>query len=116
MVKDNLVIILYGLVILLVVGTIGFVTFIDYTNEQTVVCKVSEKWVKRKSNDDLYLVSCGEEVYKIDDLFFKGKFNSSNLYADIEVGKTYEIEVTGHRIPFFSMYQNINEYKEIVEE
>lgn len=99
-----------GLVILL----FGCFTF-DYMNEQTTTCTVEDKWVKRPSSgsNELYLVSCGDTVYKVDDLLFKGKFNSADIYASLKVGKTYEITTTGFRLGFFSEYQNINSYKEV---
>lgn len=87
----------------------------SYGNEQTITCKVNDKWTKRVSSkdSDLYLVSCDDEVYEISDLTFKGKFNSANLYAGLKKGKKYQIKTTGYRFGFFSSYQNINEYKEI---
>jgi len=41
-------------------------------------------------------------------LFFKGKFNSTDLYNQLEPDKKYKIETTGNRIQFFSLYPNIN--------
>lgn len=39
---------------------------------------------------------------------FKGKFNSTDIYNALEIGKTYKVETSGKRIHFFSMYPNIN--------
>lgn len=87
----------------------------QYMNEKEVVCIVEDKWVKRSNNEDIYLVSCGEEVFKITDLFYKGKFNSSNIYAKLKRGKKYKLTVTGYRMGYFSEYQNINDF-ELIEE
>lgn len=107
---------LTGLLIVVLLFIVVFSVVFSYTNEQTVTCEISDKWVKRvNKGEDTYLVSCGDTVYKIEDLFWIGKFNSSDIYADLEVGTIYDFKVTGHRIPFFSEYQNINEYK-VVEE
>ena len=85
---------------------------LGYQNEETHVCVVQDKWVKRSSkSSDKYLVQCGNEVYEITDLLFKGKFNSSDIYANLEIGKKYEITTTGYRFKLFSMYKNINEYE-----
>ena len=35
------------------------------------------------------------------------KFNSSDFYARIEIGKTYTFRVVGYRLPYFSKYKNI---------
>ncbi len=87
----------------------------NYGNEQQVTCIVKEKWIKRASSKEIekYLVACGDEVYQITDLFYKGKFNSSNIYARLEKGKKYKLTVTGYRNGYFSSYQNINEVEEI---
>lgn len=90
-------------------------TTIEYQNPQTITCEIKEKWVKRNGSNDLYLVKCDNTVYKVSDLLFKGKFNSSDIYAALETGKKYEIKTTGYRIKFLSNYQNINEYKEVNE-
>lgn len=43
-----------------------------------------------------------------------GKFNSSDIYSTILIGKTYNLKVIGYRIPFLSRYQNIISY-ELIE-
>lgn len=102
-----------------IIGLLGYLSFyMTYGNEQTIECTVKDKWTKRTSSNgsDLYLVSCDDEVYEISDLMFKGKFDSANIYAGLEKGKKYKITVTGFRFGFFSMYQNINNYKEVKSE
>ncbi len=108
--------------ILAIIATLGILVGIvwvgfqwEYGNEQIIECTVKDKWIKRYEEKDLYLVSCGDEVYKIEDLFYKGKFNSTNIYANLEKEKKYKIKVTGYRFGFLSSYQNINSY-ELVEE
>lgn len=109
------------LAIVIIIGIIAVIAYFgfqfEYGNEREVICTVDEKWIKRASdeNKDLYLVSCGDEVYKISDLFFKGKFDSSNIYANLKVNKKYKLTVSGYRFGYFSSYQNINDYK-LVEE
>ena len=53
------------------------------------------------------------EVYKITDLLFKGKFNSSDIYNELDIGKKYKVEITGVRIPIFSMYKNLNKVEPV---
>lgn len=108
---------------IVIIGVIGGLIFggiyweynWNYGNEQQVTCTVDDKWIKRSDEKDIYLVSCDEKVYKITDLLYKGKFDSSNIYAKLKVGKKYKLTVTGYRNGYFSSYQNINEY-ELVEE
>lgn len=114
--KGSIIIELLAVVIFIgIIVAISFLGFqIEYGNEREVICTVNEKWIKRASGEDkkdMYLVSCGDEVYKITDLFFKGKFDSSNIYANLKVGKKYKLTVTGYRFGYFSSYQNINDYE-----
>ena len=78
-------------------------------NPQTVYREVVDKEVKNDTymiyTKDLY----GEPYsYKITDRPLHGKFNSSDIYASIVVGENYQFNTTGRRIPFLSLYPNIN--------
>lgn len=115
--KNKLEIIGYTFILLLIIFGLGACSYMGYANEQTIDCTVEDKWIKRTSSksNDKYLVSCDGKVYKISDLFFKGKFNSADIYANLKVGNKYKITVTGYRNGFISEYQNINSYKLIGE-
>ena len=103
------------LVVIIVILFIIFTITLGYQNRQTTTCMVEDKWVKNYSSSSTYLVKCGNEVYEVSDLFFIGKFNSSDIYSNLKKNKTYKITTTGYRIPFLSWYKNINSY-ELVEE
>lgn len=103
------------LVIIISVGTIIWCISLGYRNEKETVCVIKDKWVKPSSKSSKYLVQCDNEVYEITDLFFKGKFNSSDIYIKLKKGHKYKIKTTGYRNRFFSMYKNINEAKELKE-
>lgn len=90
-----------------------FSATLGYQNKQTTTCVVKDKWIKPNDDSSKYLISCDNEVYQITDLFFKGKFNSSDIYSRIKKGKKYKITTTGYRFPFLSWYKNINEYEEV---
>lgn len=105
------------IVVIIILGIIGVAIYfetVEYQNEETIEITVKDKYIKRNGDTDLYLVATEEgETYKISDLLFKGKFNSTDLYNQLEIGKTYKVEITGVRIQFFSMYKNINKIEEI---
>lgn len=100
---------------------------VKVSDEHWETVTITDKDIKNKSKDSKYLIwadkvkpcsYCGEPtstVYEITDSLFKGRWDSSDLYGSIEVGKTYEIRIAGQRWPFFSMYQNIYEVKEVKE-
>lgn len=106
-------IIIIAIIVGIVFGGIYWSFNWNYGNEQQVTCTVDDKWIKRSDEKDIYLVSCDEKVYKITDLFYKGKFDSSNIYAKLKKGKKYKLTVTGYRNGYFSSYQNINEAVEV---
>lgn len=99
------------IVILLVAVAPGI---IKVCNTQTWVVTVTDK--DRMSDKNKYLVytfdQSGESrVFEITDSLLMWRFDSSDDYNCIEVGKTYKFTTGGYRIPLFSMYPNIYEYE-----
>ena len=81
-------------------------------NDTTYTVEVVDKERVNYSDGSKYLIYCNDVndnniVFENTDCWIRGKFNSSEVYMELEVGKTYEVTVTGFRIPIFSMYQNI---------
>jgi hypothetical protein len=54
-----------------------------------------------------YLVFTDGETFQNTDCLVLWKFASSDLQGSLTVGKTYEADVYGWRIPFLSTYRNI---------
>ena len=86
---------------------------IDLTaNRYTITAVVTDKAVKNYNDNGRYLIYTKDSdgtilVMEIEDNIFVGQFNSSDIYAEIETGKTYTFDVVGSRVPFFSWYPNI---------
>ena len=84
------------------------------SNEREVVGTVTEKTVKRSDKQDKYLIFVkieGEEeiqVFEITDNLVEGKLNTSTIYGNIKVGKTYTFTIKGSRNEMFSWYPNIS--------
>ena len=81
-------------------------------NRYTITAVVTDKAVKNYDDNGLYLIYTKDSdgtilVMEIEDNIFVGQFNSSDIYAKIETGKTYTFDVGGSRVPFFSWYPNI---------
>lgn len=88
------------------------------SNKRTVTVEVTDKGIKTKGEDSKYLIytkdAAGEiMVFEITDTLVYQRFNSSDVYAGIEIGKTYDFTIVGIRFPFFSMYPNIINYQEV---
>ena len=104
----TLVEIIVGVCVLFVFGSIIATPFIDRATEDTVIITVTDKTVKRHGDsDDKYLIYTNDTTYEITDSLAYFRFDSSDLYGKIEVGKTYECKVCGWRIPLLSSYKNI---------
>ena len=87
-------------------------TFSEYLNNQEREITVADKYIKRSRETDIYLiVDENKNTYKITDLFFK--FNSTDLYNELEKGNTYIVKTSGFRIKILSQYPNINEIEKV---
>lgn len=99
----------------IVVGIGGCIYMTTY-NDHTYTITVTDKERVNTNNADnavsKYLIFGTDEngdskVFENTDSFLRFKFNGSDIYGEMEVGKTYEITVVGYRVPFFSAYENI---------
>lgn len=123
--RDNI----WAKAITMIVLFIGVIVLIgiDVSNkvidERTVIATITDKQVKRTgdSSSDKYLIytengNGNVAVYEITDSLLKGRFNSSDLYATIKIGKTYQLIICGERYPILSMYPNIYSAVEITND
>jgi hypothetical protein len=79
-----------------------------HTHKQvTFTVSKSERVVNSSGEGARYLVYTNKGVYENTDSFWNGKWNSSDLYNQIQVGKKYSCDTTGWRNGFFSWYPNL---------
>jgi hypothetical protein len=106
----NIVIVLF---LILLFGGIGFGCYeVNYGNERNFTATVTEKYIKRKNDHDVYMIVLqdvtGEvQIVQNEDSLMLGKFNSSDVYGRLQVGHKYHIKTVGYRNNFFSMYPNL---------
>ena len=101
--------IIIALVIIIVGAIVLKVATIGYSNKEIIAIEVKDKYIKRDNKSDVYMVvDTDNNTYQITDLFFIGKFNSTDLYNELEIGQAYLVEITGVRNQFLSWYPNIN--------
>jgi hypothetical protein len=88
-----------------------------YSNKETITFTVKDKQIKMrgvgKDSEDVYMVYTDKGVFENTDDIFLGKWNSSDIQNDLEVGKTYKVEVYGWRIQFLSTYKNISNVEKL---
>lgn len=107
--------ILVSIVVILLIWFIGFCIFSiaeQYSNEQTREITVKDKYIKNngnKSSDKYLVVDTNNNTYEITDLILKGKWDSTDIYNQLDINHKYLIKTTGNRIHWLSKYPNINE-------
>lgn len=111
--------IVFALVALLaLIACIGSIILFNF-NDHTVTVTVTDKERIVQNNDSRYLIYTTMEdteetlVLENTDNLLRWKFDSSDLYAELEEGKTYDVTVVGIRLGIFSWYENIIRIKEI---
>lgn len=103
------------IMVLTLVG-VGFSVFQSAGVSSSVTsCTVTGK--DRTSNHDggsdmrIYAEGCDgvstTRVFTVADNVFTGQFASADVFANIKIGKTYNFQLRGSRIPVISMLQNI---------
>ena len=103
----EIIVLLIGIIIIVIIAVIS-INF-TYGNEQNIEITVKDKYIKRYDDSDMYMVvDTSGNAYKITDMMFLGKFDSTDIYNKLEIGNTYKIKTTGYRNKFFSSYPNIN--------
>lgn len=116
--KERLLLFTVPLVILSLIAIPTIYTIASYNNTNTYTVTVADKETKKNSDSSKYLVFTklenGEvKVFEITDALFAWRFNSSDIYAEMDIGETYEIRTIGFRIPFLSTYENIMEFERV---
>lgn len=76
-------------------------------NKSERVCSDTGKGTSCK-----YLVYTDAGIYQDTDSLLNGKFNSSDLYNNLQSGKRYTCDAVGFRNGFFSAYENLLTCKE----
>ena len=110
-ISEHLEVLIY---IIFVIIIICLLYVFNYSNINKLTIEVKDKYVKNNGNSDKYIViDSNNNSYEITDLFFIWKFNSTDIYSLLEVGKTYNITTSGIRFRLISKYPNINKVEEI---
>lgn len=95
--------------IIAVVVFIGWISIYFQTNhhEKTFTVVKTERVVDQNGHGARYLVYTDDGTFEDTDSFFNSKFNSSDIYGQIQVGHKYTCDLVGFRNGFWSNYENI---------
>ena len=84
--------------------------------EHGQVFTVTGKENVKSGESGKYLVYTDKTTYEITDTWVGWRWDSSDVYGNIQVGKTYTATLQGYRVPFLSWYQNILNPTEVVKD
>lgn len=96
-----------------IIAILAAIIIFPRATEDTVRITVTDKVVKRYDESDVYLIFTEDETFKISDELSYLRYDSSDLYGKMKVGKTYDCKVSGWRIHVTSSYRNIIEAEEV---
>ena len=107
-------------IVIIIAVIIAVPCFKSYYTEKTYTATVTDKDIKNYDSDSKFLIFTKTEngetrVFSMEDTLIKGRWDTADDYAEIEVGETYTFTVIGWRIPLFSEYENIIESKKMTE-
>ena len=114
----KVVILILVLIAVFLVGVLVVDIVLSFNDTTTDVVEILKMERVNGNSDGKYLIFTYKdgmpyEVFENTDNLFRWKFNSSDMYNKIQVGKKYSFVVVGKRIPFLSWYRNIIKVKEI---
>lgn len=96
--------VIIALIVLSILINIGLFFGTHFTKDITI----KDKYIRyRKSASNYNVVDSEGNIYKIDNVWFKGDFNRAEDYQRLEKGKTYKVTGYGVRVPMIDMYPKI---------
>lgn len=95
------------LIAIVIIGLIAMNSIISYNTKSFVTFTVNDKATVSTGKSYQYLIYTTAGVYEDEDSLWYWKWNSSDVYNQLERGSTYTATVYGFRIPFLSLYKNI---------
>ena len=112
----NLGVIIITVFVVFMFAASGLVTYATtYTDSFTVKSKerICESGNKSECK---YLIYTDKGVFENTDTIWYLKYNSSDIYGQLDEGELFIAKITGFRVPFLNMYKNIVEVENFWEE
>lgn len=103
------------LMIFTISGSVFGKPIVSLITARDIVIEVTNKERISNSGGGKYLVWTEGEVFENTDSNVFLKWDSSDLYGDLEIGGRYEVKVCGFRFRPFSWYRNIIRINERID-
>ena len=96
------------LLLLILFSSIIFNIVLYYTTHFEKTITIKDKYTRyRRHGSNYNIVDENNNVYQVDNVWFKLNFDRSERYNKLEKGKKYKVEGYGIRIPMIDIYKNI---------
>ncbi len=96
-----------GIFLLFVVGFVIYALSYNNSSEIVTITVKDKQSISRGESGHKYLIYCEGEVFECTDSWIFGKWNSADVYNQIDTGKTYGARVAGWRWHMWTSYRNI---------
>lgn len=104
--RDNLI---FVAIIGVIVAAIFVYPILYWSSQEAITIQVTDREREAKDSGSRYIVHTPGEVFECADSWLYFKFNSSDVYSELQRGGKYRVLVAGWRIPLLSWYRNIIE-------
>ncbi|MFD5599889.1 hypothetical protein ACFWHR_07505 [Leucobacter sp. NPDC058333] len=91
--------------LILLAGSIGITKSLHRVEHTSCVVEEKDRAASEHGSDMRVYTSCG--IFAVADSIWLLRWNSADVYQQIEVGKTYDLETSGWRVPLLSWFPNI---------
>ena len=89
----------------IIIGSTGY--WYQVSTMEEIHINIKDKQRITTGSKSKYMVFTSTETLEDTDSFYHQKYNSSDVFSDLKVGCSYDVNVYGKRVPFFSMHRNI---------
>ena len=91
----------------IIIGSIGY--WYQIGTLEKVRITIDDKQRVTTGLKSVYMIFTATESFEDTDSFYHTKYDSTDLFNPLKVGCTYEVNVYGIRMPFFSTFRNVVE-------
>ncbi|HDR8072178.1 TPA: hypothetical protein QCY71_005231 [Bacillus cereus] len=103
---------------LVIVPTLLIASIINYIHVTNIEGTVIDKYSKKDGKHDKFYIVVQqnddtEKVITNTDGILMMKFNSADIQAEIKTGEKYNFTLRGYRVPFLSLFPNIDDTKKL---
>jgi hypothetical protein len=105
-----------AILLILVIAAVALPSYVYNSTKATFTDTVTKAWVKSApgSTDQKYLIeTTNHGVLEDTDNYLYLKFDSSDIYGQLQPGHTYTFTTVGWRIPLLSWYPDVLSVQEV---